>query len=290
MLTDPDLDFVRKLVRERSGIVLGEDKGYLIQARLKPLAERAGCKDLGELVKRLRGCDWSPLHFDVVDAMTTNETFFFRDVTPFEALAKQVLPDLARKRGATRRLSLWCAACSTGQEPYSTVMTMRDQAPQLAGWNVTMLATDLSPRVLVRAKEGRYSQQEVDRGLPKPQLERHFQREAANWRVRDYLRAAIEFRQLNLLDSWAVLGTFDIIFIRNVMIYFDVELKRALFAKLRRVLAPDGYLFLGGAESPLNLDDRFVRVPYDRAGLYRMLGRDEQPTADPQSDHSPAVR
>lgn len=289
-MTVPDLDFVRKLVRERSGIVLGEDKGYLIEARLKPLAERAGCKDLADLVSRLRARDWSPLHFEVVDAMTTNETFFFRDVAPFEALAKQVLPDLARRRASTRRLSLWCAACSTGQEPYSTVMTMRDQAPQLAGWNVTMLATDLSTRVLVRAKEGRYSQQEVERGLPKPQLDRHFQRDAASWRARDYLRAAIEFRQLNLLDSWAALGTFDIIFIRNVMIYFDVELKRALFAKLRRVLAPDGYLFLGGAESPLNLDDRFVRVPYERAGLYRMLGRDEQPPADPQPDLSSAAR
>jgi chemotaxis protein methyltransferase CheR len=279
-----------KLIHSKAGIVLGEDKLYLLEARLKPLAERAGLRSLYELVGRLKQQDWSPLHYEVVDAMTTNETYFFRDVAPFEALRDKLLPDLIARRSGEKRLHMWCGAASTGQEPYTIMMTLREHFPMLASWDVKLLATDFSAKVLARCRAGRYSQQEVDRGLPPALLQRYFTKQDNEWTVKDQLRVGVEFRELNLLDSWFNLGRFDIVFMRNVLIYFDPETKRMLFGKIRKVMAGDGYLLLGGAESPLNLDNQLVRFPYDRGGIYRQLAPREAPPMDPKSDRYPTIR
>ncbi len=271
-LTPHDSEFLRTMVRQRSGIVLGEDKGYLLESRLVPLAKAIGLPGLEELTARLRVEPSGQLARQVVEAMTTNETFFFRDIHPFECLKKLVLPDLVAKRTAGKRLDLWCAAASTGQEPYTIAMTMRDNFPQLATWTTRFIATDIATEVLKRAKEGRYSQLEVNRGLPAPLLIKNFTKDGLDWKVKDELKRMIEFKELNLLETYAISGQLDVIFIRNVLIYFDVETKKAILGKCRKLLRPDGYLFLGGAETTLNIDDAFVRVDYDKGGCYRLKG------------------
>ena len=289
-MTPTDLNFLRKFVQDRSGIVLGDDKLYLFESRLGPVCQRQGLNDLGQLVQRLREKPNSPLHAEVVESMTTNETFWFRDGAPFDALKEKVLPFLAGANQSTRKLAIWCAASSTGQEPYTIAMIIRDHFPQLAGWQLQFLATDLSPRVIAKARAGRYTQAEVDRGLAPDLLKRHFSQVApGEWQVNENLRKMWEFRELNLLESWFNLGTFDIVFIRNVLIYFNTEVKSQLLMRVGKVLAPHGFLYLGGAESPLNLDSQWVRVPFDRAGLYRKLRSDEAPPKDPKSGRLPAV-
>ncbi len=290
MAMTTDMSWLCKMIRDKSGIVLGEDKLYLLESRLKPIAEKNLFRTLGDLILALRKIEWSPLHHQVIDAMTTNETYFFRDIAPFDALRDKLIPDLIKKRGNEKRLHLWCGAASTGQEPYSIMMTLREHFPVLQTWDVKLLATDLSTKVIARCKSARYSQQEVERGLPPALLTRYFTRQGSEWEAKDSIRANIEFRELNLLDSWFNLGRFDIVFMRNVLIYFDVEVKRMLFGKIRKVLAPDGYLLLGGAESPLNLDTQYVRYPFDRGGIYRLLAPAESPSVDPKSDRYPVVR
>ena len=209
----------------------------------------------------------------VVEAMTTNETLFFRDGHPFETLGRIVLPDMMRRRASTRTLNIWCAAASTGQEPYSVAMTIREQTPALAGpdWKLSMLGTDLSAEVLARARAGLFSQLEVARGMPAPLLAKYFQRQTdGTWLLREDVRRMFLFKEMNLLDSWAFGDRYDIILMRNVLIYFDVETKRQILAKVRRCLAPDGYFFLGGAETTMNIDDQFERLPDSRGGAYRI--------------------
>lgn len=271
-LAAADSEFLRQMVRSRSGIVLGEDKGYLLESRLMPLAKAIGMAGLDVLTARLRAEPSGQLARQVVEAMTTNETFFFRDIHPFECLRKLVLPDLLGKRGAARRLDLWCAAASTGQEPYTIAMTMREHFPQMATWTTRFIATDIASEVLKRAREGRYSQLEVNRGLPAPLLVKNFTKDGLDWKVKDELKRMIEFKELNLLEPFPISGQLDIIFIRNVLIYFDVETKRAILGKCRKLLRPDGYLFLGGAETTLNIDDAYVRVEFDKGGCYRLKG------------------
>jgi len=202
--------------------------------------------------------------------MATNETYFFRDVHPFECLRKLVLPDLLARRAASQRLDLWCAAAATGQEPYSLTMVLRDSFPQLAGWQTRLLATDLSREALKRARAGRYTQLEVNRGLPAPLLLKHFTKDGLDWQIKDEHKRMIDYRRLNLIEDFGLGGQFDLILLRNVLIYFDVETKRAVLARCRRLLRPDGYLFLSGAETTLNIDDAFVRVDYDKGGCYRL--------------------
>jgi chemotaxis protein methyltransferase CheR len=269
-IASADSEFIRAMVRQRSGIVLGEDKAYLLESRLTPLAKAIGIADLAALVARLRGEPSGQLSRQVVEAMTTNETFFFRDVFPFECLKKLVLPELLAKRSAERRLDIWCAASSTGQEPYSIAMTIREGFPQVASWAVRMLATDIATEVLRKAREGRYSQLEVNRGLPAPMLIKWLAKDGLDWKVKDDLRRMIEFKELNLLENYPISGGLDVIFIRNVLIYFDVETKKQILGKCRRLLRPDGFLFLGGAETTMNLDDAFSRVEFDKGGCYRL--------------------
>jgi chemotaxis protein methyltransferase CheR len=268
-ISPPDFDFVRALVQTQAGIVLEPGKEYLVESRLQPIAKREGLSSLDELVVKLRGPMGGGLIQKVVDAMTTNETTFFRDVEPFEALRKFVIPGLIESKKLTRRLSIWYAASSTGQEPYSVSMLIREHFPELLSWDLQQLATDISPSVLARAREGRYSQIEINRGLPANYLIKYFTKMGNDWQLNDAVRRMVRFEELNLIRPWPAMANVDIVMIRNVMIYFDIEAKKQILGRIRRILNPDGYLFLGGAETTMNLDDSFARQQYDRAGCYR---------------------
>jgi chemotaxis protein methyltransferase CheR len=269
-LSLPEFNFIRRLVLEQSAIVLEEDKGYLVESRLSPLARREGFASLDLLVRRLQAEPFHGLHRQAVEALTTNETSFFRDFHPFEALRKFVLPDLIARRAAERELSIWCAASSSGQEPYSLAMLIRESFAQLASWRVCILATDLSTDALARAREGRYSQLEVNRGLPASLLVKYFQKQGRDWFLRDDLRRMVDHQIVNLASAWPFLPPMDMVMMRNVLIYFGVETKKEILAKVRRVLKPDGYLFLGGAETTFSIDDSFERVQFERATCYRV--------------------
>ncbi|GAB2694043.1 CheR family methyltransferase [Thalassiella azotivora] len=260
--------FVRELVLRESAIVLERGKEYLVESRLLPLARKAGATDVDAYITRLRTRPDLAASKSVVEALTTNETSWFRDGDPFAALASTVLPELAAARAGKRRLRVWAAACSTGQEPYSVAMTVLENQ-SLAGWDVEILATDLSEEVVARGREGRYTQLEVNRGLPVTQLVRHFTRDGADWRISPDLNRMVTFRTLNLIRPFPPLGTFDVVFLRNVLIYFDVATKRQVLAQVRKVLAPDGYLFLGAAEMTMGVDDAWERVPAGRSSMYR---------------------
>ncbi|MEO5798034.1 MAG: protein-glutamate O-methyltransferase CheR [Gemmatimonadales bacterium] len=272
-LSIDEFNFVRSFVRERSAVVLDSDKQYLVEARLTPLLRGEGLPTLSHLVSKLRIERFGPLALRVVDAMTTNETSFFRDIHPFEALRTTILPELIATRQATRRLTIWTAACSSGQEPYTIAMMIRKSFPALASWSVRILATDISSQMVARTQLGRYSQLEVNRGLPAQYLP-YFRRNGLEFEIDPAIRNMVETFQLNLVESWPVaIPRVDVIFLRNVMIYFDVPTKKDLLGRMRQRLAPDGALFLGGAESPLNLDDGYERVPIAQAGCYRLRGR-----------------
>ncbi len=265
-----EFDYLRGLVQQQSAIVLDADKTYLAVSRLQDLARREGFETVGGLLSHLRGRPCNGLHHKVVEAMTTNETYFFRDVHPFDCLRQVVLPDLLARRAAERRLAVWSAACSTGQEPYSVAMLLREPGGVPAAWQTTLLATDLCTEALARAERGQYSQLEVNRGLPARMLVKYFDDLGGAWQVKPEIRRAVEFRPLNLIAPWPALPRMDVVFLRNVLIYFDVPTKRQVLAKVRAALRPDGYLFLGGAETVLNLDDAFERVPYRQANCYRL--------------------
>ena len=269
-LSATDFDYVRNLVKERSAIVLEPSKTYLVDSRLTPLVRKQNLASLGELVARLRSERFGELHRSVIEAMTTNETSFFRDVHPFEAFKKKILPELIAKRSAERALTIWCGACSSGQEPYSIAMLLRDSFPELAAWRVQIVATDLSTEILDRAKRGAFTQLEVNRGLPAPMLVRYFTRNGLEWQVSDQVRNMITFRELNLIEAWPSMPRADVVFLRNVLIYFDIPTKKTILAKIRQVMRPDGYLFLGGAETTMNRDEAFERDQLDKPGAYRI--------------------
>jgi chemotaxis protein methyltransferase CheR len=269
-LSAPEFNYIRRLVLEQSAIVLEEDKGYLVESRLLPLAHREGFASLSLFVERLQSAPFHALHQRAVEAMTTNETSFFRDFHPFEALKKSVLPELVEKRGQERKLNIWCAACSTGQEPYTIAMLLREYFPNLASWNIGILATDLSSEMLARARQGRYSQLEVNRGLPASFLVKYFQKQGCEWQLRDDLRRMVQFQVINLAAAWPPVPLMDIVMMRNVLIYFGMDTKREILGKARRILRPDGYFFLGAAETTFNLDESFERLQVERATCYQV--------------------
>jgi chemotaxis protein methyltransferase CheR len=272
-LKSEDFDYICKLMHKHSGILLEKGKEYLAESRLLPLARTEGFASLQDLVARLRAQPFTALHQKVVEALTTNETSFFRDLHPFEALQKVVLPELIARRAAERQLNLWCAAASSGQEPYTIALVLREHFPELTNWTVQFIASDLSAAMLKRARAGRFSQLEVSRGLQAALLMKYFQRQGAEWQLNEDVRRMVDFRQLNLAAPWPALPPMDLIFMRNVLIYFDAETKKAILGQVRRVLRPGGYLFLGAAETTLNLQNVFERVQIGRAGCYRLLGR-----------------
>jgi len=264
--------FVRELVRAESAIVLETGKEYLVESRLVPLAREAGHSSVDAYVAELSTRRTPRALKQVVEALTTNETSWFRDSDPFTALRQTVLPELIKAR-PNRTLRIWAAACSSGQEPYSIVMTAMDM-PELAGWRIEVLATDLSEEMLERGRKGEYSQLEVNRGLPATTLVRHFERSGLNWRINQSIRDRVEFRALNLTRPFPPLGKFDVVFLRNVLIYFDLPTKQDVLRRVRQVMAPDGHLFLGAAEMTMGVDDAWERVPAGRSSVYRI--REEQ--------------
>ncbi|BBD61310.1 CheR methyltransferase, SAM binding domain protein [Nostoc sp. HK-01] len=269
-ITTSDFDYLRQLVYQHSAVVLDGDKTYLAELYLQPIAEAAGFTTITDLIAYLRHQPLNDLHIQTIEALVTNETSFFRDTYPFEALKQLVLPELIKKRRIERSLNIWCAACSHGQEPYSVAMLIREHFPLLANWSLTIIASDFSGKVLARAKEGRYNQLEIKRGLPKNLRERYFKLLDNEWQIHDEIRQSIDFRQINLVDSWSILPNIDVIFLRNVLIYFDIATKKDLLTKVRQQLNPDGYLFLGSGETTINLHESFERVQFDKSIFYRL--------------------
>ena len=264
-MTGADFAFIAQFLKDRSGLIITQDKMYLLETRLTSILRDNNLSYLTALVELLGQPGATKVKDQVVDAMTTNETSFFRDNHPFEALRKSVIPGLIERRAATRSLRIWSAACSTGQEPYSLAMMLKDNFPVLGGWKVEIVATDLSPSVLDRAREGIYSTFEVQRGLPIQMLVRHFDQQEPNWQIKRELRQTITFRALNLLEDFSVLGQFDVVLCRNVLIYFDQPTKTRILGAIARRIVPDGFLLLGGAESVFGLSDAF-------AGLTELKG------------------
>lgn len=261
-------DYIRDLVHREAAIVLGPGKEYLVETRLIPLARASGQATVDDYVGRLQSrgnvCDREA----VVEALTTNETSWFRDREPFEALTSHVLPALLENPSPRRRLTIWSAACSSGQEAYTLAMVMAEHVVPL-GWSVDIVASDISEQMLQRTREGRYSQLEVNRGLPAAMMVKHFHKVGTSWQVSDQLRSMVRVQRFNLAAPFPPLPTFDIVFMRNVLIYFDNDTKRSILQRTRQVLSPQGFLVLGGAESTLGIDDRWERIPAGRCTLNR---------------------
>lgn len=266
-MTESDFAFIADLLKQRSGLVIGRDKLYLLETRLGPILRQHGFTDLPALVAALRLSHPEPLIAQVVDAMTTNETSFFRDHAPFRTFREAVLPALLERRAAQKRLRIWSAACSTGQEPYSIAMSLCELGAELANWKIEIVATDISERVLAKAAAGNFSTFEVQRGMPIQLLMKYFEQDGSNWTIRDELRSMVQFRSCNLLSDISALGQFDIVLCRNVLIYFDQMTKGRVLAAIARQTAPDGLLMLGGAETTYGITEAFVDVPQIR-GVY----------------------
>ena len=274
-MNPPDYEYLRKVLKDLSGLDLSADKQYLIESRLLPLARKAGMADISDLVQKMKGGS-SALINQVVEAMTTNETFFFRDKVPFDHLRDTIMPEVLRARAARKSIRIWCAAGSTGQEPYSIAMCLKEMGAALAGWRIEILATDLSQEVLEKSKAGIYSQFEVQRGLPIQLLVKYFKQMGELWQINADIRGMVQHRQLNLLHDFSQLGVFDVIFCRNVLIYFDQDTKSRIFARLAKAIEPDGFLVLGAAETVVGLTEVFKPFP-DRRGLYRPNGAQNVP-------------
>lgn len=266
-MTPQDYAYLSKLLNERSGLHLAGDKQYLIESRLLPVARQNNCGSIGDLVAKLKQFAEEPLRQRVTEAMTINESFFFRDKTPFERFQDTVLPQMQKLRAATKRIRIWCAAASTGQEPYSLAMMFKQAEQEFAGWKIEIVATDISADVLEKAKAGLYTQFEVQRGLPIQLLLKYFKQDGDQWRIAQELRDMVQYRQHNLLDDFAMLGMFDVIFCRNVLIYFDSKTKQDVLTRIARSLVRDGHLLLGAAETVVGFTNLFMPMP-DKRGLY----------------------
>jgi chemotaxis protein methyltransferase CheR len=266
-VTPLDYDYLRRLLKEQSGLVLSSDKQYLVESRLLPVARKAGVTGLADLVKLLKEPNAQSLVTEVIEAMMTNETFFFRDKLPFEHFRDVILPALMSARASQRRIRIWCSAASTGQEPYSLAMALKECGQQVAGWRFDILATDLSVEVLEKARAGIYSQFEVQRGLPIQLLVKYFSQVGDTWQIAPEIRAMVHYRPLNLMSDFSGVGTFDVVFCRNVLIYFDQQTKIGVLERTVRTLERDGYLVLGAAETVVGLTEAFRPHP-DRRGLY----------------------
>jgi len=270
-VTPNDYEFLCRLLKTRSGLMLSADKHYLVESRLLPIARKAGLFNLTGLVAKLKGPDAAALTVEVVEAMTTNESFFFRDKIPFDHFRETIVPALLNARAASRRIRIWCAAASTGQEPYTLAICLKEMGKELKGWRVEIVATDISTEVLEKARSGIYSQFEVQRGLPALMLIKYFSQLGETWQIAPELRGMVKFRPFNLLDDFAGLGAFDVVFCRNVLIYFDQATKIGVLERIAGVTERDGYLVLGGAETVVGLTKRFQPIA-DKRGLYGQPG------------------
>ena len=269
-LTTTSFDWVRQLVHRESAIVLAPGKEYLVEARLLPIARSMGLPDVGQLVDSVRTRPSPESTRKIVEALTTNETSWFRDGDPFTALSSTVLPSLLSDRGPAERLQIWSAACSSGQEPYTIAMLLEDALPN-ASTRVAITATDLSREMVERTRAGRFSQLEVNRGLPAAMLVRHFTRAGTEWQVSPSLRRMVTASECNLAAPLPRMGPFDVVYLRNVLIYFDLPTKQVILRRVRTLMRPDGWLFLGAAETTLGVDDTWERVVVGRSSAYRPL-------------------
>lgn len=270
-ISPDDFRYVQRLVLEEAGLVLGEDKHYLVESRLERLAQLQVSADIAALLQQ---CRQEPaLRQAIAEAMAIHETYFFRDPWLYEALRQEVLPALLQARAGERTLRIWCAACATGQEVYSICLLLREHFPQLAGWELDILASDFSAAALAQAESGRYSLMEANRGLPAALLARHFRRDGLHWQLLPELRQQVRFARINLVSAWPELPVFDIVLLRNVLIYFNDATRRDVLARVQGRLRPDGYLFMGGTESPLSLVNSFTAGSDGRAGYYRLQQR-----------------
>lgn len=267
-----------RLVDELCGVVLDATKGYLIDSRLGTVARAAGCANFNDLCRKARSD--RTLQSQIVEAITTRETLFFRDSSPFEALKHKAIPELIDSKSDTahpKRIRIWSAACSTGQEPYSIAMTLHDLLPDIHSWDIGILGTDITQIALAQASMGRYAAHETQRGLVPRSLRTYFHKESDGWRVKEEIRCLVHFDRRNLLEPFTDLGPFDVIFCRNVAIYFAMEVKRNLFNRLADLLVPEGYLFVGSSESLANLDPRFIPQHHCRAVFYQPNKRSAMP-------------
>ena len=291
-VTREDIQFVAQLVDQLCGVMLDETKGYLVESRLGQLAGEHGCASYRELCQRARATGDRALQQKIIDAITTQETLFFRDSSPFDALQNKILPDLidaSARSGGARRLRFWSAACSTGQEPYSLAMVLRETIPNFASWNVSILATDISDAAIALASRGWYAAHEIDRGMRAALLPKYFKPHQGGWQVSDEIRGMVSFQRRNLLQPFAEVGAFDVIFCRNVAIYFDAPRRRDLFLRLAERLAPGGTLFVGSSESLLDLGPRFAPRSHCRATYYQPGGKAESPAAATSPLNRPLV-
>ncbi len=272
MISAGDYAFLQTMLKTRSGLVLAADKGYLIESRLMPIARQFGCASLSELVSRLRGPGAQAEVQAVVEAMTTNESFFFRDKLPFDGFQSAVLPALLRQTPPGQTIRIWCAAASSGQEPYSLAMLLSENAQTVMGRRIEIIATDISQPILERAREGIYTQFEVQRGLPVQYLAKYFTKIDDRWQISSQIRRMVTFKYTNLLDNFSQLGIFDVVFCRNVLIYFDVGTKRDVLERMAAIMRPQGVLVLGGAETVLGLTAAFQPMEQQRC-LFRVEPR-----------------
>jgi len=266
-----DFAFICQLVQDRAAIILDDNKQYFVESRIMPLLDELDFENISELISKCRADATGVMKQKVTEAITIHETSFFRDLHPFKALKDVIVPQLMQKRGtAGKSLNIWCGACSSGQEPYTIAIMLRENFPELRDWSIRFIATDISQKILDRAKLGVYSQLEINRGLPAPLLLKYFEKHGLEWQVKADIRSRIEFRQLNLVETWPPLPKMDIIFLRNVLIYFGVPTKRAILGNIRQLMRPDAYLFLGAAEMPMSVDNAYERVDIPRAGCYKL--------------------
>jgi chemotaxis protein methyltransferase CheR len=261
--------YLSKWLYDRTGLVLGPDKLYLVESRLSPVARKYNLTGLDAIIVELRSGRAGEFATEVSDAMMTNESFFYRDVKPFDQFRDLVLPSLLQARAAVRRIRIWSAASSTGQEPYTLAMLIKEAEAKLQGWKVEIVGTDISKEALDRAKAGLYTQFEVQRGLPIQMLMKYFRQQGDRWQISDALKQMVQFREFNLLQDPTTLGQFDVVFCRNVLIYFDQATKGAVLGRIAKLMPADGYLYLGGAETVLGISERFAPIAGQR-GIYAL--------------------
>ncbi len=281
-------EFLSDLVKTESGLVLTPDKSYLLESRLMPIVRARGMKEMEDLVAAAKSKTDKALINEITEAMTTNESFFFRDTRPFDTFRDASLPFLLDARKQTKLIRIWCAAASSGQEPYSLAMILKEMQAKMAGWRVEIIGTDLSTEILDKAKNGVYTQFEVQRGLPVQLLVKYFEKKEEHWQIKSEIRDMVKYKPLNLLDPFTGMGKFDIVFCRNVLIYFDQPTKTKVLEKIHGLMPNDGVLYLGGAESVLGISDKFRPVPNFR-GVYEMASENGGVTYAPPAAGAPAA-
>lgn len=273
-ITNEDFLFIQKFIKNESGIILDVGKKYIIESKLVPVIEEAKLNSFSELVAKIRTSEFSNIARNVIDALTTNETSFFRDDTPFETLKKYVIPDIMKLREKEKSLKIWSAACATGQEAYSISMLINEEFPLLKSWDLKIFASDISNRMIAKGKNGVFSQVEVNRGLPARMLARYFKPDGSKWHICEDIKRPIEFMVLNLVEAWPpALPKMDIIFLRNVLIYFDIKNRKNIMARIKKILKPDGYMILGVGETAMNVDDAFEGSNIESALWYRLKNK-----------------